>query len=149
MSAPANYDQAELDIEPADLKRAAETVNRHARDIAGALNRINAKLRALNEHGWQGATQQEAEDFNTRWIAVTNNLFGPKDDPHGGVLNAIAVGIDTAYGNYNTTETELTKIWKEFSGKLPSASGGGDGKPDRKTPPDVTDTNRTAITADY
>ncbi|GLZ16206.1 hypothetical protein Acsp04_64410 [Actinomadura sp. NBRC 104425] len=145
-----DYDTVEtLDIGPAGIKTTATEVLRLAQEIADALDRIVQSLNALTATGWQGMTQQEAEDFNNRWMEVMKALFGTKENPESGVLNAIASGIGTAGDNYDKGETGLTDIWAKFAAGLPSGDGTSDQPPSKEPPADVLDTNKTAITADY
>lgn len=148
-----DYDHVRLmAIGPGGITGAATNVKKHAQEVADALGRVIVALEALTAGGWQGATQREAEDFNARWTTVTQDLFGTKENPETGVLNAIAGGIGTAGANYNKAELGLNDLWKKFAGGL-APDGGGDGKddppPSKEPPADVLDTNKTAITADY
>lgn len=144
-----NYDHAgETWISPSGLHATADQVNDLAKDIVDSVDRITKTLKSLVLNDWHGATQQEADDFNNRWLAVMGEVLGSKDKPDDGVLNALVDGIITATNNYNKAETGLVGVWSKFAGKLPSPGDKG-GKPLEVSPPDEMDTNKTAITADY
>ncbi|WP_165978274.1 WXG100 family type VII secretion target [Actinomadura darangshiensis] len=154
-----DYDAVKkIAIGPTGLQSTAKRLLALAQEVADALSRVQTTLNGLTSEGWSGGTQQEAEDFNRRWLAVMKELFGTEADPGTGVLNAIASGVGVAGDNYAKTESGLAEIWKKFSSNLPTAEEladedlDDDGKKDepiREKPEDVLDTNKTAITADY
>jgi uncharacterized protein YukE len=146
----ADYDHvSDIRIGPSGMHDTAQRISDLNQSVADSVTRIADTLNPLVLNDWQGATQQEAENFNNRWLSVMDELFGSKDKPDDGALNAMAHGIGTAADNYNKAEYGLMNVWNQFAGKLPTADQGGDGKPSHDTPPDQMDTNKTAITADY
>jgi hypothetical protein len=146
----ADYDHVgDIAIGPSGMHDTAQMTSHLNQSVADSVNRIADTVKSLVLNDWQGATQQEAEDFNNQWLSVMGELFGSKDKPDDGVLNAIASGIATAADNYNKAEYGLINVWNQFAGKLPTDGQGGDGKPSHDAPPDQMDTNKTAITADY
>jgi uncharacterized protein YukE len=149
--AAADYDHVrEIAIGPWGMNDTAKGLNQLAQNIADSIDRITSALRPLVLNDWQGATQQEAEDFNNRWLAVMGEVFGSTEKPDDGVLNAISDGIANAAFNYNKAEYALIDVWNQFAGKLPTANKDGNNNPPSKTtPPDEMDPNKTAITADY
>jgi Proteins of 100 residues with WXG len=152
LSSPTHtdYDHAgETWASPAGLHSTGQQINDLAKDISDSVDRIQNTLQSLVLNDWQGATQQEADDFNNRWLAVMGELFGSKDKPNDGVLNAMADGIFKVTDNYNKAETGLVNVWSQFAGKLPSEGQKADSTPSDRIPPDEMDTNATAITADY
>ncbi|MBE1533993.1 WXG100 family type VII secretion target [Actinomadura algeriensis] len=155
MAETTNYDLVDkISVAPSSLTTTATQLKTHAQEIADAIGRIQATLNGLTSQGWRGGTQQEAEDFNRRWLAVMKELFGTEADPSLGVLNAISSGVGVAGGNYGMAENGLNSVWNKFASGLPTADeltgdGGGEEKPDPDKPADVLDTNKTAITADY
>lgn len=161
MAETTNYDLVDkISVGPSSLTTTATQLKTHAQEIADAIGRVQATLNGLTSQGWRGGTQQEAEDFNRRWLAVMKELFGTEEDPGGGVLNAISMGVGIAGGNYGRAENGLNDIWNKFASGLPTAAeladddgdADNDGTPDepnRDKPEDVLDTNKTAITADY
>jgi hypothetical protein len=146
-----NYDAVrKINISPTGLETAATNISGHAQSVADALHAIVAALDEL-EVNWAGATQQEADAFYARWAVVANALFGPKENPNEGVLNAMVNGIDSARFNYSKAEGDLRGLWTDFGNSLPDPNSPpeGDTPPSHETPADELDTNKTAITADY
>lgn len=141
-----DYDGAEMDVGPRSMDGTAKRLQSIAQGIADALARIQTTLDGLVLDGWQGKSQQEATNLNTRWMMAMTHLFGTTDKPGDGVLNAIADGVEGAAQNYGTAESGLTDLWNSWSGKFSDTGGDGD---KNQTPPDELDTNATAITADY
>jgi hypothetical protein len=134
-----DYDHAgETWVSPSGLHATAQQLSDLAKDVADSVGRISDTLKSLALNDWQGATQQEADEFNNRWVAVMAELFGSKDRPEDGVLNAMADGIVTAVNNYNKAESGLISAWSNFANGEKTHGN-----------PDVMDTNLTAITADY
>lgn len=146
-----DYDHVkELAVGPWGLNDTAKGLSTLAQNIADSVDRITNTLQPLVLNDWIGTTQQEADDFNNRWLAVMGEVFGSKDKPDDGVLNALSDGIATAAANYDKAEYALIDVWNQFAGKLPAANQNGSNNPPSKTtPPDEMDTNKTAITADY
>ncbi|MCO6000324.1 WXG100 family type VII secretion target [Actinoallomurus rhizosphaericola] len=146
-----DYDHVQnIAIGPSGMDTTATSLSKCAQEIADSITRIENALKSLTLNGWAGKTQQEADDFNNRWVKVMGDLFGSKDKPNDGVLNAMANGIYTAVKNYDEAEYGLVDVWKRFAGKLPKAGVESSvPTPSKDTPPDQLDTNKTAITADY
>ncbi|MEV5704151.1 hypothetical protein [Actinoallomurus sp. NPDC052274] len=144
-----DYDHAEETyVSPSGLHDTAQQLHDLANAVADYVGRISDTLKSLNLN-WQGETQKEADDFSSRWTAVMGEVFGSEDRPEDGVLNAMAQGIATAVNNYNKAEFGIISAWSKFAGSLPTDGQGGSSKPSDDIPPDVMDTNKTAITADY
>jgi hypothetical protein len=146
-----DYDHlSAITVGPWGLNDTGKGMSELAQNIADSLDRITNTLHPLVLNDWIGSTQKEADDFNNRWLAVMGEVFGSKDKPDDGVLNAMADGIATAANNYNKAEFALIDVWNQFAGKLPTANQNGDhNTPSKTAPPDEMDTNKTAITADY
>jgi hypothetical protein len=145
--ATTDYDKVKkISIEPSSISATVTSLGTHAQDVADSLDRIAKTLQSLALN-WVGKTQQEADDFNNRWTTVMGEVFGPKDKPDDGALNALVDGLATAVKNYDEAELGLTDIWKQFAGKMPTDDNNNDTS--KNTPPDQLDTNKTAITADY
>jgi hypothetical protein len=142
---PVNYDHVTIGVGPNDLKWAFEQMKIHSEAIAESLERIMLALNGLSVE-WRGDSEKEAEHFNTRWAEVTAALFGARGG-HSGVLNAMIVGLGTAYGNYQKAELGLEAVWATFRQKVP-LDGSGD-PPSDDPPPDKTINNDTANKADY
>jgi hypothetical protein len=147
--ATTDYDKVKkISIEPSSISATVTSLGTHAQDVVDSLNRIEKTLQSLTLNDWAGKTQQEADDFNNRWAKVMGDVFGSKDKPDDGALNALIDGLATAVKNYDEAELGLTDIWKQFAGKM-STDGNNNNDTLKETPPDQVDTNKTAITADY
>jgi hypothetical protein len=138
----ADYDAANLYWNPDALKSDADALLALANDVADSLGVIESSFAAL-QLGWAGKTADEAREFGNRWEGVMKELFGSKDHPAMGVLNAIVDGLLIARGNAAKTEDGLLQFFKQFGEHL--ASGGDSGTP-TSAPPSITDLNLTAIT---
>ncbi|MGI5230637.1 hypothetical protein [Actinoallomurus sp. CA-142502] len=144
----ADYDHVKgIAIGPWGINDTAKTLHDLSQNVADSVGRIGTTLQSLVLNDWMGKTQQEADDFNTRWAAVMGEVFGGHDKPNDGVLNALASGIGIAGNNYDKAEFGLVDVWNRFSGKF--GDGKSDDPPSKNAPPDELDTNKTAITADY
>jgi hypothetical protein len=143
----ANYDAETISIGAWGIHESGRRIKDLADDIANATDQIVKTLEPLMLDGWKGATQQEAEDFSNRWLAVMKEIFGTEAEPGAGVLNAILAGIGTAGDNYSKADNGLFDVWTKFAAAMPA--NGGNNPPSKDVPPDQMDTNKTAITADY
>ncbi|GAB2799962.1 hypothetical protein GCM10027176_00010 [Actinoallomurus bryophytorum] len=144
----ANYDTETISIGSWGIHEGGRRIKDLGDDIADATDRILKTLNSLMLDSWLGTTQQEAEDFSNRWLAVMKEIFGTEAEPGAGVLNAIVAGIGTAGDNYSRADNGLLDVWTKFAAAMPT-SGGGNNAPSTDVPPDQMDTNKTAITADY
>jgi len=142
---PVDYDLVKLDIAPKEIGETSLALRRHAQDVADSIDRISAIVNALVLDGWQGASEQEAKDFGNRWLSVMTSLFGSKDHPKDGVLNALLDGVDIAAENFGKAESGVVEVFKNFAASLAGAGEGHSNGP----PHDQLDPNKTAITADY
>jgi uncharacterized protein YukE len=139
---PTNYDAANLYCDPDGVKVRADGLTASAQDVVDSLTNIENTLTDL-QLGWAGQTADEAKDFGDRWDAVMRELFGTKEEPDTGVLNAIVDGLLSVRGNYALAEEGLVEFFKNFAGQL--SSGGGGGSTPTSAPPSVTDIDLTAI----
>jgi uncharacterized protein YukE len=137
----ADYDAANLYVDPDGLKGKADTLLGLAENVADSLSNIDNTLSAL-QLGWAGKTADEARDFGNRWEAVMKELFGSKDHPEKGVLNAIVDGLLTTRGNFSLTESGLAELFQKFGENL----SGGSSETPTGPPPSINDLNVTAIT---
>jgi uncharacterized protein YukE len=137
----ADYDAANLYVDPDGLKTKADALLAQAENTAQSLENINNTLSAL-QLGWAGKTADEARDFGNRWEAVMKELFGSKDHPETGVLNAIVDGLLATRGNFSKTEDALVQLFTQFGNDLSS----GDSTTPTSPPPSINDLNLTAIT---
>lgn len=139
--ANADYDAANLYVDPDGLKGKADNLERLAENVADSLLNIENALSAL-QLGWAGKTAEEAKDFGNRWETVMKELFGSKDQPQTGVLNAIVDGLLTTRGDFATAEDALTQFFKQFGDNLAN----GDSSTPTSPPPSINDLTLTAIT---
>lgn len=145
----ADYDAANLYVDPDGLKVKADALEGLAENVVDSLSNIEHALAAL-QLGWAGKTADEAKDFGNRWETVMKELFGSKDHPDTGVLNAIVDGLLITRDDFAEVEITLAEFFQKFAeglGKpdttpLPSLGTGGD----NASPMSITDTNNTAIT---
>lgn len=158
-----DYNAAKLYVDPDGLKTKADALLAQAENIADSLANINNILSAL-QLGWAGKTADEARDFGNRWEAVMKELFGSKDNPKKGVMNAIVDGLLATRGNFSKTEDALVQLFKQFGRDLdldlPSGNSAADAldqigkalknlggnKTPTSPPPSINDTDLTAIT---
>jgi hypothetical protein len=149
MATEADYDHIpQMSIDPSALHDTATTMKDIAQEIGDAVDRIMDTLDALVLDSWKGETEKEVNEFADHWSTVMDQLFGSKDKPDDGVLNAMVDGVTNACNNYNEAESGLTNVWNDFAAKLPSANGSS-GDESKAAPPDKLDVTGTAITADY
>jgi hypothetical protein len=137
----ADYDAANLYADPDGIKGRADALLNLGKDVAESLENIEKTLSGLHL-GWAGQTADEAKDFGDRWETVMKELFGSKDHPETGVLNAIVDGLLTARGNFANAEDALLKFFRDFGDQL----GKSDSSTPTSAPPSITDLDLTAIT---
>lgn len=143
-----DYDVKTISIGPWGIHESGRRIKDLSDDIVNATETIMTTLNSLVLDSWKGRTKDEAEDFGNRWLAVMKEIFGTKDNPGAGVLNATLSGIGAAGDNYNKAENGLLDVWNKFAAAIPTGDAGKTA-PSRDVPPDQMDTNKTAITADY
>jgi uncharacterized protein YukE len=159
----ADYDRVDsFHVYPDDLVTHGNNIKDHNQTVADSLTNIVNVLSDLHL-GWAGKTSQEAKDFGDKWDAVAEELFGTKDHPEKGVLNAIAGGVLTVADLFSKTEHTLADFFDKFSqaltgggsehtladlfDKLSQALTGGGGS---DTPPQsITDVTTTAVTEQW
>lgn len=136
----ADYDSANLYVDPDALKPKVDILKQQSQNTAESLQRINDTLSAL-QLNWAGDTADEAQKFGKRWTSVMKELFGGKDHPEKGVLNAIVEGLLATRGNFSNTEEALVQLFKQFDQDM----SGGDTTTPTSPPPSINDINVTAI----
>jgi uncharacterized protein YukE len=119
---PATYDASSLDIDPAALGSAAQSVLASVKDISSYLTTINNKLSSLTL-SWAGSSAQKAQDFNDEWTNAVQALFGTQGDPDSGALSKLVDALSTAAQNYSQNEANIQGMFNKFaSGFSPSSS---------------------------
>jgi len=134
MAIPEQYDTAGAVIKVAPdnvFQSATVAIPGLGKEIADSVNRVVQIWNDL-KLGWVGNTATEAHDFNDRWAADINKLFGSQaDGAQGGtpgILNQLANGIAMAAMNYGQAEDTVTNMFNQTADALEqSASGSGDG----------------------
>jgi uncharacterized protein YukE len=145
MAINADYDRVDtFDIDPQTLVTIGNNLKDLGQAIADSIDRINNTWTEL-KLGWMGKTSEEAKDFIDRWNAVMNELFGTKEHPESGVLNAIVNGVLMTAGIFGQTEHTLVDFFTAFQHGL--AGDGSD--PSDTPPPSVTDVTTTAVTEQW
>jgi hypothetical protein len=138
----ADYDRVDsFHVSPDDLVTHGNNIKNHNQDIADSLTNIVNVLSDLHL-GWAGKTSEEAKAFGHKWEAVAEELFGTKDHPENGVLNAIAAGVLTVADVFSKTEHTWADYFNGFATAL--MGGGGDGKHDNQLDP-----TKTAVTEQW
>ncbi|KOG85063.1 WXG100 family type VII secretion target [Streptomyces varsoviensis] len=143
----ADYDTSVISVSPSGLKTVGKELATLSGDVVKSLNTIHGALDGLKV-SWQGKAASDADEVNEEWLRVMTELFGTKEDPHKGVLPALADGVGMAAYNFSTAEDGLADAFTKFREGLAEKTGGDD-KP-KDTPPEaVTDTNKTAVTMTF
>jgi hypothetical protein len=141
----ADYDRVDsFHVYPDDLVTHGNRIKDHNQTVADSLTNIVNTLSALHL-GWAGKTSEEAKDFGDKWDRVAEELFGTKDHPEKGVLNAIAGGVLTVADLFSKTEHTLADFFNKFSQALTSGGDGGSDTP----PQSITDVTTTAVTEQW
>ncbi|MBD0736462.1 WXG100 family type VII secretion target [Streptomyces sp. CBMA29] len=143
-SGTADYDTSVLNISPTGLKSDAADLVTLSKTVLSSLTTIRGQLEGLHV-AWQGQAASDADEVNRKWVSVMTELFGTEDDPHKGVLSALADGVGGAAYNYTTAEDGIADAFKQFRTALTS----GDGKTSDNPPDAVTDPNKTAVTMEF
>ena len=138
----ADYDAANLYIDPDGLKGRADALLALGKDVVDSLVNIENTLSSL-QLGWAGQTAEEAKDFGDRWETVMKELFGSNDHPETGVLNGVVDGLLITRADFSLAENALVQFFQKFGETL---AGGGQSTTPTSPPPSITDLNLTAIT---
>jgi uncharacterized protein YukE len=151
----ADYDHIDtFNIDPDTLALHGNDLKDLSQAVADSVQRIAGTWKDL-QLGWMGKTYDEASDFLDRWNSVMEELFGTKDEPKKGALNAIVTGVLTAATNFAQTEQMLFELFTQFEHDLAGtpltdlqhtvghALGGVFGEP---TPQSITEVTATAVT---
>ncbi|MEU2609365.1 hypothetical protein [Streptomyces albus] len=172
--ATTDYDWTTLRAQPEEMQLLATKLEGLSDQVADRIKYINEVLNGLQLQ-WQGESATEQKDISDRWLHVFSSLFGTKESPETGVLNAIVGGVKKAASNLAQAENEAWKMFNQYLTSLTAPSldqlvagaaavgaampAGPDpeatyqsvldqmGKP--SGPQDQLDTDHTAVTADY
>ncbi|WP_030880910.1 WXG100 family type VII secretion target [Streptomyces varsoviensis] len=88
----ADYDTSVISVSPSGLKTVGKELATLSGDVVKSLNTIHGALDGLKV-SWQGKAASDADEVNEEWLRVMTELFGTKEDPHKGVLPALADGV--------------------------------------------------------
>ena len=134
---PHDYNAVTLSVDPNGLAAACDQVNAAGQNISDALADIMNSLSDLRL-SWTGDAADVADDFNTRWTTVTEQLYGTQAEPSKGVLNVLTAGVAKAAQNYANCEGAVKTMFLNFHSGIVQAkahSGSGSSVP----PTDVVD----------
>ena len=144
-----DYDAVALfGVYPQGIVEHAKNIEKSVVAIGDSLGRIIATFEKL-ELGWAGKSAQEAEDFAKEWIAVGDELFGPKGKPEQGALNIVLTGVKTVAYLFAHTEHGIADFFHQISVALSQPGSGVEGDGAAKVPghgDSVIDVTRTAVT---
>jgi len=137
---PKDYNAVTLSVDPISISTACDQVTEAAQNISSALGDIMASLSELRL-SWTGDSADVANDFNARWTAVTQELYGSQfasdlNQATGGwvyefhadalgVLNVLTGGVTMAAQNYANCEGAVVAMFQEFQNQLLQNSSGG------------------------
>ncbi|MGY5056053.1 WXG100 family type VII secretion target [Streptomyces sp. 900105755] len=110
---PRNYNTVTLSVDPNSLNAACDQVNAAGQNIGDALADIMNSLSDLRL-SWTGDAADVADDFNTRWTTVTEQLYGTQAEPSKGALNILTSGIAKAAQNYANCEGAIKTMFLNF-----------------------------------
>ncbi|MER7186446.1 WXG100 family type VII secretion target [Streptomyces hyaluromycini] len=132
---PHDYNAVTLSVDPNSLNAACDQVNSAGQNISDALADIMNSLSDLRL-SWTGDAADVADDFNTRWTAVTEQLYGTQAEPSKGVLNVLTAGIGKAAQNYANCEGAIKTMFLNFHTGIVQA---GNGSASSGSPTDTVD----------
>lgn len=139
-----DYDWTTLRAHPQEMDLLATKLGWLADQVAGRIHHINEILNSLHLQ-WQGESAEEQKDISDRWLRVFSALFGTKDHPETGVLNALVGGVQKAAGNFGQADDHAWKMFNDYHMALTAPPM----DQLHKQPEDQMNTDRTAVTADY
>ncbi|GHJ23269.1 hypothetical protein [Streptomyces albus] len=162
-----DYDWTTLRAHPQEMDLLATKLGWLADQVAGRIHHISEILNSLHLQ-WQGESAEEQKDISDRWLRVFSALFGTKDHPETGVLNALVGGVQKAAGNFGQADDHAWKMFNDYHMALTAPPMDqiiagtamiGSADPEatyqsvldqlHKQPEDQMNTDRTAVTADY
>ncbi|MEU2620655.1 WXG100 family type VII secretion target [Streptomyces sp. NPDC007157] len=132
---PHDYNAVTLSVDPNSLTAACDQVSSAGQNISDALADIMNSLSELRL-SWTGDAADVANDFNTRWTTVTEQLYGTQAEPSKGVLNILTSGIAKAAQNYANCEGAIKAMFEQFHTGIVQA---GSGSASSGSPTDVVD----------
>lgn len=137
------YDARELAIDPTAISDAADRLKALVGDIGDELVTVTGAMDNLSVD-WFGGGASEADDFNRRWSAAFQTLFGSEKDPSTGILNQLYSGMVTAAANYDGGESAIEAAFVAFQGQMQTVLAGlqnqpGSGAAPSAPPQNITD----------
>ncbi|MFJ8492466.1 WXG100 family type VII secretion target [Streptomyces sp. NPDC094038] len=134
---PHDYNAITLSVDPNSLDAACDQVNSAAQNISDALTDIMNSLSELRL-SWTGDAADVADDFNSRWTAVTQQFYGSQaaedrntatdgayyqNVPEAqGVINVLTGGVAKAAQNYADCEGAVKAMFQQFHTQLLQAN---------------------------
>ncbi|MER5794216.1 WXG100 family type VII secretion target [Streptomyces sp. NPDC001980] len=132
---PHDYNAVTLSVDPNALTAACDQVSSAGQNISDALADIMNSLSELRL-SWTGDAADVADEFNTRWTTVTEQLYGTQADSSKGVLNILTAGIGKAAQNYANGEGAVKAMFWNFHNGIVLAKSGST---DSGSPTDTVD----------
>ncbi|MFG2940429.1 WXG100 family type VII secretion target [Streptomyces sp. NPDC048282] len=120
---PKDYNAVTLSVDPNTLTAASDQLEIASQHISDALADIMNSLSELRL-SWTGDAADVADDFNTRWTTVTEQLYGTKANSSKGVLNVLTSGVAAAAQNYSNCEASVQAMFWNFSSGIQQAKSG-------------------------
>jgi hypothetical protein len=121
-------------ISPTELFQRGNNLKPHGENVANSIDHISDIFTGL-QLGWAGKTADEAQELSDRWNGVLKDLFGTKENPEKGVLNAIIDGLLTAAGVFDSAEVGIAQFFNDFHNALGHSGSGDSGQPESITDP--------------
>ncbi|MFG2960186.1 WXG100 family type VII secretion target [Streptomyces sp. NPDC048291] len=121
---PHDYNAVTLSVDPNSLTAACDQLNSAGQNISDALADIMNSLSELRL-AWTGDSADVADDFNTRWTNVTEQLYGTQANPSKGVLNVLTAGVSKAAQNYASGEGAVKAMFWNFHHGITLGKSGG------------------------
>ncbi len=113
-----------LVIDPATLETLATV------DLKNTAEQFVSRVKAVGDVwdglalSWNGQTQAEADDFNSRWSSSMHTMFGTADDDDDpGLLGQVISVVYLAAGNFANAESSITDAFQKMADGI-----GGDGQ---------------------
>jgi len=125
---PENYNTSSLHLDPWGIKTAADPVTTAVGEINNDLLAIIGSLNdlKLSWTGTDGSAAQTASDFNDRWAAQSEALYGIPDDPtNKGILNILSGGVQSAAANFSQVESHVNEMFTTFYNNLTASVSSG------------------------
>jgi hypothetical protein len=138
LDSPGSWDSSSvrIDVEPVAMYQYAMDAKKVGEELVG---HISSVVDTISVVSWVGGSQQEADDFNSRFKAVMIGLFGTEQDPESGALNKFMKAVQTAANNFDGAETGVCEWFRNSFNFDEPASGETKPRVSQSLPP-ITET---------